>query len=330
MNSRRRFTNILQGRPVDRVPYFEEEIRPEVLAAWHHQGLPLDSPDTSIGPSDRLEELELDLEPHPPPLTWPSSLIGLDDFRPLLDLRDPSRFPPDWEQRLLRWRERDWVLFLYVHEGFFLSMGVDGWSRFTATMELIHDDPRLVGEMISLQGRFAAAMAEKVLQDVEIDAAVFSEPIGGNHGPLISPRMYEELVLPGYEPLLDVLRCHGVETVIFKTYANARLLLPSVLKWGIRCLWASEVNCEAMDYRSLRREYGQDLQLIGGLDLDSLRRGKEAIRREILEKVPPLLAEGGYIPLADGRIREDVTLENYLYYRQLLEEVSRSALKMSL
>jgi hypothetical protein len=183
---------------------------------------------------------------------------------------------------------------------------------------------------MSLQGRFAAAMAEKVLQDVEIDAAVFSEPIGGNHGPLISPRMYEELVLPGYEPLLDVLRRHGVEIVIFKTYANARLLLPSVLKWGIRCLWASEVNCEAMDYRSLRREYGQDLQLIGGLDLDSLRKGKEAIRREILEKVPPLLAEGGYIPLADGRIREDVTLENYLYYRQLLEEVSRSALKMSL
>jgi uroporphyrinogen decarboxylase len=330
MNSRRRFANILQGRPVDRVPYFEEEIRPEVLAAWHRQGLPPNSPGTSIGLSDRLEELELDLEPHPPPLSWPSSLIGLEDFRLLLDLRDPSRLPSDWRQRLPRWRERDWVLFLYVHEGFFLSMGVDGWARFTATMVLIHDDPRFVREMMSLQGRFAAAMAEKVLQDVEIDAAVFSEPIGGNHGPLISPRMYEELVLPSYEPLLDVLRLHGVEIVIFKTYANARLLLPSVLKWGICCLWASEVNCEAMDYRGLRREYGQDLRLIGGLDLDSLRQGKEAIRREILEKVPSLAADGGYIPLADGRIREDVTLGNYLYYRQLLEEVSRSALRRSL
>ncbi len=90
-------------------------------------------------------------------------------------------------------------------------------------------------------------------------------------------------------------------------------------------MWASEVNCEAMDYRSLRREYGRDLQLIGGLDLDALRQGKEAIRREIMEKVPPLLAEGGYIPVADGRIREDVTFENYSYYRRLLEDVCETA-----
>jgi hypothetical protein len=322
MNSRRRFLDTLQRRAVDRVPYFEEEIRPGVMDAWHRQGLPLNTKLAGIYHSDRLEELELDLEPHPRPLSWPSSRIELSSFRSLLDPEDPSRLPSDWTQRIRRWRERDSVLFLCVHDGFFLAMGVDGWSRFAATIDLINDDPRFVREMMSLQGTFAAAMAEKVLREVEIDAAVFSEPIGGNHGPLISPRMYEELVLPSYEPLLDVLRCHQVEIIIFKTYANARLLLSSVLKRGIRCLWASEVNCEAMDYRSLRREYGRDLQLIGGIDLDSLRQGKEAIRKEILEKVPPLLAEGGYIPLADGRIREDVSFENYLYYRQLLEEVS--------
>jgi hypothetical protein len=29
------------------------------------------------------------------------------------------------------------------------------------------------------------------------------------------------------------------------------------------------------------------------------------------------------VPLADGRVREDVTFENYVYYRRLLEEVTR-------
>ena len=100
---------------------------------------------------------------------------------------------------------------------------------------------------------------------------------------------------------------HGVKTIIFQTFANARILIPSILKWGFNCLWACEVNIEAMDYRRLRREYGRDLRLIGGIDLDALREGKEAIRREIENKVPPLLAAGGYIPLADGRVREDVT-----------------------
>jgi hypothetical protein len=107
------------------------------------------------------------------------------------------------------------------------------------------------------------------------------------------------------------------------TYANARLLLPSILKWGFNCLWACEVNVEAMDYRQIRREFGRDLRLIGGIDLDSLRHGKEAIRREVEEKVPPLVADGGYVPLADGRVRADVSLENYLYYRALLEKVTK-------
>ena len=50
--------------------------------------------------------------------------------------------------------------------------------------------------------------------------------------------------------------------------------------------------------------------------------GKEAIQRELEEKVPPLLAQGGYVPLADGRVRADIPFENYLFYRQLLEKVT--------
>jgi hypothetical protein len=66
------------------------------------------------------------------------------------------------------------------------------------------------------------------------------------------------------------------------------------------------------------------LRLIGGIDTDLLRGDKRGIKREIEEKVPPLLADGGYIPLADGRIRADVHFENYRYYRQLLEEITTS------
>ena len=36
------------------------------------------------------------------------------------------------------------------------------------------------------------------------------------------------------------------------------------------------------------------------------------------------LVGGGYVPLADGRVRADVPFENYVYYRQLLEKVTRA------
>jgi len=40
-----------------------------------------------------------------------------------------------------------------------------------------------------------------------------------------------------------------------------------------------------------------------------------------MEVVPELLEDGGFIPLADGRVREDVTFDNYMYYRKLLESI---------
>jgi uroporphyrinogen-III decarboxylase len=202
-------------------------------------------------------------------------------------------------------------------------MGVYDWRRFAELMDLVIDEPEFVREYMAIQGEFAAGLAERVLQEVEVDAALFSEPIGGSYGPLISPQMYEDFVLETYQPVLDVLRRYKVETTVLVTFANARLLIPSILKWGFNCLWAVEVNIEVMDYRDLRSEFGRDLRLIGGIDLDALRGDKEDIRREIEERVPPLVAEGGYVPLADGRVRADVPFENYVYYRELLQKVTK-------
>ena len=84
-----------------------------------------------------------------------------------------------------------------------------------------------------------------------------------------------------------------------------------------------KTEAKAMDYRSLRRQFGRELRLIGGVDVDTLLLSRDAIRREIKTKVPPLLAQGGYVPLADGRVRVNVPWENYVYYRQVLEEVTR-------
>ena len=100
------------------------------------------------------------------------------------------------------------------------------------------------------------------------------------------------------------------------------ILLPSVIEVGFNCLWACESNPQEMNYREIRREFGRDLRLIGGIDADCLRQDESNIQAEIMGTVPQLLEDGGYIPLADGRVREDVTFTNYMYYRKLLESVS--------
>lgn len=319
MNSRRRFRETLCGGQADRPPLFREGIREEVLEAWRKQGMPPDVPLSELFPADGREEMAPELRPRPLPEQWPTSASDLPAFRRGLDPSDPQRLPDGWPEGARRAQARGDVLMLRIHRGFFQTMGVSGWERFTEVIFLLLDDPGLVREVMRIQGEFAARLAERVLQDVAIDAAIFSEPIASNHGPLISPQMYEATVLPGYEPVLDALRRNGVQTLILRTYANTRILLPAALKRGFNCLWA----CEAagMDYGQIRREHGRDLGLIGGIDVDVLREDREAMRREVEEKVPPLLEAGGFVPLADGRIRPYVPYENYAWYREALEKV---------
>jgi len=322
MNSRQRFHETMAyGRP-DRVPYFEEGIRREVLRAWRKQGLAVDANLKNMFQTDEREEILLDVDPHPFPKKWPTCQEDLEGYARRFNPQDHSRLPDHWKSRRTGWKERGHVLMLRVHEGFFLSMGIDGWGRFRELMMQIHNDPCLVAAMMKVQGECAAQLTERILEDVEVDAAIFSEPIGDNKGPLISPKTYAELVLTSYEPILEVLRRHSVKVIILRTYANCRLLIPILLEHGIDCLWACEVNTAAMDYRSLRKEFGKDLRLIGGIDLDVLRKDKESIRAEVEAKVPPLVAQGGYVPLADGRVREDIPFENYVYYRELLEKAA--------
>ena len=316
----------MSGASYDRPPYFEEGIRDEVLQAWRGQGHSPLSELAALPPADPRIELQPDVFPRPlfKDHEWPLDAQGLKRLSRRLDPQDPERYDQDWNQQIEGSRRPESTVMLRAHRGFFQAMGVFSWQRFDQLMKLMIWEPGFVREYLALVGDFAASLAQRVLSEVKIDAAVFSEPIGGSYDALISPNMYKELILPGYEPLMRVLKSHGVEHIILRTYANARVLVPEMLNFGFNCLWACEVNLQDMDYLELKREFGADLKLIGGLDLDALMGSKQSIQKELSSKLPPLLELGGYIPLADGRVRQNVPFENYLYYRKLLAELSQS------
>jgi len=322
MNNRQRFYESLHYGTPDRLPYFEEGIREDVLETWREQGHQVGGKARELFKADLTEEIKIDLVPIPGYKGLPRTFKELESLEKHLGKIKLKRILPEWPSQIKRLKEREHVLMVRAHEGFFLSMGVEDGRTFTRLMYQIMDEPDFVREYMRIMGLYAAKLTEAILCEVEVDALVFSEPIGSNAGALISPHTYESLVLPSYEPLLDAARRHGVGTLICRTYANIKALIPSLMKWGIDCLWACEVEQTVMNYPSLRKTFGRELKLIGGIDLDALRKGPEAIR-EAIERVTPLTEEGGYIPLADGRVRADVPYENYIYYRELLKTITQ-------
>ncbi|MEJ2052335.1 MAG: uroporphyrinogen decarboxylase family protein, partial [Calditrichaceae bacterium] len=309
MTNRQRFHETMNFGTPDRAPYFEEGIRNDVIKAWRKQGLSRKTKISDLFQTDHFNEIDLD--PFSDLNNLPESPEDLSGFKVHLNKSVLPQFQKNWRKIQSTVDKNDEVIFLKVHRGFFLSMGVYKWERFMEVISLLIEKPDFVKDLLLIQGEFIAGLLESVLQDIRVDAVIFSEPIGGNEGPLISPDMYDRYVLSGYDPILEIIREHNINIVILRTYANIRLLMPPVLKHGFNCLWACETNSPAMEYRDIRKEFGRYLRLIGGIDLDALRHGKEEIRRELEQKIPPLLTDGGYIPIADGRIRADIPFENY-------------------
>jgi len=106
------------------------------------------------------------------------------------------------------------------------------------------------------------------------------------------------------------------------TGGDLSLLLPSLLDAGINGLWISNITSEEMEYSTLRREFGKDVALIGGIDATALNRGGEAVRHTVETTVPPLLDSGRYIQCLSDRPRENTPFAMYCLYREVLAGIA--------
>ncbi len=128
-------------------------------------------------------------------------------------------------------------------------------------------------------------------------------------------------MMPRYKKITDLLHSYGVDVIFLDSDGNVEQLIPLWLEVGINFIWPFEVAA-GNDAVALRKKYGKDLIIGGGIDKRALITGKEAIREEVMSKVPFLLEQGGYFPSVDHWVPPDVTFENYCYYINLMREVA--------
>jgi hypothetical protein len=320
MNSRQRFLATIQGDQPDHPPLFPEGIREEVLLSWRTQGLPDGTDLDHRFFYDQFEQLDPDVYPNPEISDWSTPQQLLPILCQRLDPEDPRRLPKDWSELVKGWRDRQYPLFLRIHPGLFLSLGIEDWRSFAPAMLRLVDQPDFVRQILAIQADFAARLAEKILRQVDLDGVIFSEPIAGNHGALISAGMYRDFALQSYGPIFDILRNYKVPAIIWRSYANPVHLLPEVVKYPFNVLWLCERPPGTLTPAQVRQIAGPNLTLIGGIDSDVLRQDPRAIQQAIAA-VQPFVEAGRFIPLADGRVREDVPYPNYVFYRQELKRL---------
>jgi hypothetical protein len=323
LNARERFLATMEfGRP-DRVPFYDEDVREGTLKRWYGEGLPKGKHPRDLFGLEKWERLSVNLDMIPKFKGHLRSREDFDELRRCYDPEDPSRYPKDWDKSVDQWQDRDYPLGIEAWPGFFQPLNVSDPATLRDLLLLIYREPDLLEEMTQFIGEFSLRVIGRALDDVDIDYAILSEPIADNTGPIVAPWIFEKFVIPCYERIVRTVRRRGVDTVMFQTVANVNRLIPICVKAGVNALRCGSTKPAGVDYALLRRTYGRNLKLIGGIDCESLALGKEAIRAEIMKKVPYLLSSGGYVPMVDNRVRENVPFENYVYYRELISELSQ-------
>jgi uroporphyrinogen decarboxylase len=321
MDVRERFRRVAHRQAVDRVPAFEEEIREEVLARWYGEGLSREVTEGNyldFFSIDKIEYLYLELDPRPGPLRAVSDFHRIEEgYR---DDRPHFRRQAFWEEKARGYEKRTFPLGITGWRGFMLPLFSRDreWDSLQDVLLALYDYPELVKHSLALVAECYMETISLALRYIDFDFGLLSEPIASRSGPIISPWMFREFVLPFQRTMVDFFHDHGIEIVIFRSIANVQQLLPSVAESGVDGLWINQID-GVIDYLDLREAF-PDLLLVGGIDAAVLLQDEASMAASLRRTVPALLARGRYLPCLDDRPRENTPYNNYLHYRRALRE----------
>lgn len=354
MNSRERYEATTHYGQRDRLYHWEMGPYEETIRRWQSEGLPVDSDWAYYSECDRFEiapvnvglcpgferetleendeyEIYRDgdgvkkrrLRNVPAPampqyLEYPlSGREGWSDFARRLNPDSPGRFPVYWDSMKRQYENRDFPLGVSCGSlyGWLRNwMGVEGISL------AVYDDRAFVEQAATEITECILAVLDKTLNGMRYDFAQFWEDMAYKTSSLISPALYREIFLPQYRRITERLAQAGIDVLMLDSDGNVEELIPCWLDVGINFIYPMEVAA-GMNVVALRRKFGRDLIIGGGMDKRILASDKAAIKTMVDEKIP-LMQEGGYLPGCDHAIPPDVPWENYVYYRQLLTSVT--------
>lgn len=186
---------------------------------------------------------------------------------------------------------------------------------------LVYDDRALFEEMVeTVTDCIMASITPFLEAGVRFEYASLWEDMCYRAGPLLSPRVFKQVLLPNYRRLTDLLTRYGVDIVIVDCDGDIALLAPLWLEAGVNTMFPIEVGVWGGDPVAYRKQYGRDLRLVGGVGKRILAGTRAEISREV-QRLTPLVEDGGFIPTPDHRVPPDVPLDNYKFY---LDEAQRA------
>jgi hypothetical protein len=245
-------------------------------------------------------------------LDWPvKTLADWERFNALFHGPVVKRLPVNWPEVAKRIREQTHgIVTLHTIGMFAFPREVMGLEPMLMTL---YDNPVLIERMLDDRLEFYFRLYEKPARDTCPDIAFIWEDMSYMSGPLISPDLFEAIMLPRYERLIDFFRSLGIRRIVVDSDGDVRKLIPLWRKAGVNGIMPFEVKA-GNDVSQLTAEW-PDIVFIGGIDKHEIAKGKTAIDAELNRRLPANLGRGNYIPSLDHWVPPDISYKDYCYYR---------------
>ena len=154
------------------------------------------------------------------------------------------------------------------------------------------------------------------------DNVCVGEDFGHNHGPFVSPRMFDHIYVPSVKITCSHVHRLG-RPVLWHACGDNRLILDRMIAAGIDCYQAIQPE---EDIVGIRARWGHKIALWGGFSTHTLVSGTpEEIRRQVRETVAGCAEGGGLILGSSHSVCVNTRAENYLAAMEELGRVGGSA-----
>jgi uroporphyrinogen decarboxylase len=258
------------------------------------------------------------------PLAGPISIQDIVNF-PWPDPSDPGYTRGLREQALYYREKTDYATVLrlpvpFVHTTQFLR-GFEDWFTDLAV------DRKLAAALFDAAVEHNSALAEEILKAAGdlVDVVAFSDDLGFQNGPIVSPELYRELFKPRHQKYFDTVKKHTSAFIHFHCCGSIYKLLDDLIELGVDALNPVQVAARDMDSRVLGAEFGRRLSFWGAIDSQFvLPKGTtEDVEAEVRRRIRDLAPGGGYILAAVHNIQPGVPVENIIAMYQAGKEYGR-------
>ena len=158
-------------------------------------------------------------------------------------------------------------------------------------------DPAFARELATVVGRHLIAIGLEELRrwDLYETGVWIFDDMASNLGPMFSPRTADEVLVPVWAEMIEAFKTAGARKVILHSDGNIGPLLGRFVEIGFDGINPVEPKA-GLDPVALRRQYGERLALLGGLDnAHLLPRGDLPEVRHHVQRLVDMGREGGFV-----------------------------------